>query len=103
MGLIAGKACSKVYLSADDPGTEQVADISKEIGSYMESTGCPYECIPDRETAITKALREAEEHTVVLILGKGSENSQKIGHVRQFYKSDAQVVRECLKAEPEKK
>ena len=96
MGIIAGRACSKVYLSADDPGTERVQDISREIGRYMEATGCPYECIPDREEAIRKAIAEAEENTVILVLGKGSENSQKIGHIRRFYKSDSEIVKECM-------
>lgn len=96
MGIIAGRAYSKVYLSADDPSTERVQDISREIGRYMEATGCPYECIPDREEAIRKAIAEAEENTVILVLGKGSENSQKIGHIRRFYKSDSEIVKECM-------
>ena len=62
----------------------------------MEATGCPYECIPDREEAIRKAIAEAEENTVILVLGKGSENSQKIGHIRRFYKSDSEIVKECM-------
>ena len=96
MGLIAGKACSKVYLSADDPGTERVQDISREIGQYMEAAGCPYECIPDREEAIRKAISEAEEKTVILVLGKGHEHSQKVGHRQYYYKSDSEIVKECM-------
>ena len=96
MGIIAGKACSKIFLSADDPGTEPVEEICRQIGAHIEGTGCPWECIPDRETAIKKAIGEIQEKTVVLVLGKGGETSQKIGHGRCEYRSDPKVVRECL-------
>ncbi len=41
MGLIAGKACSKVYLSADDPGPEEVQDICTEIGRLLRIPAVP--------------------------------------------------------------
>lgn len=97
LGLTAGKYCGRVYLSADDPGPEQVEDICREIGSYVASTGCPYECIPDREEAIRKAVAQAEGKTVILVLGKGSETSQKIGHRDVAYRSDSEIVKECLR------
>lgn len=96
LGLEAGKACSRVYLTADDPETEKVENICQEIGQYLEQEKCPYVCIPDREEAIRRALGEAPDQTLVLVLGKGSETSQKIGHKRCPYRSDAVIVRECL-------
>lgn len=96
LGLEAGKACSRVYLTADDPETERVEDICRQIGQYLEGEKCPYECIPDREEAICRALKEAPDQTLVLVLGKGSETSQKIGHRRCPYRSDAVIVKECL-------
>lgn len=96
LGLEAGKACSRVYLTADDPETEKVEDICQEIGQYLEQEKCPYACIPDREEAIRRALEDAQDQTLVLVLGKGSETSQKIGHKRCPYRSDAVIVRECL-------
>ena len=98
LGLMAGKYCSRVYLSADDPGPENVQDICREIGGYLEQCGCPYECIPDREEAIRKAVRDVKQKTVILVLGKGSETSQKVGHSDQAYRSDSAVEKECLKA-----
>ncbi|MCF0121872.1 MAG: UDP-N-acetylmuramyl-tripeptide synthetase [Lachnospiraceae bacterium] len=97
MGLIAGKFCSKVYLSTDDPGPEEIKDICMEIGRFVEDTGCSYECIFDREEAIKKAIMEAKGDTVVLVLGKGGENNQRIGQIFCAYKSDAEVVRECIR------
>lgn len=96
-GLEAGQSCSRVYVSADDPGIEPVKKISGEIAGYIAASGCPCVCIDDRETAIRQALADAKEKTVVLILGKGSESSQKIGKSLKRYKSDTAVVRECLR------
>lgn len=95
-GLEAGNSCSRVYISADDPGVEPVEKISREIADYIETSGCPCICIDDRETAIRQAIADAQEKTVVLVLGKGSESSQKIGKTVKHYKSDAAIVRECL-------
>ena len=96
LGLLAGKNCKKIYLSTDDPGPERNRDIMRKIGYYVEKTGCPYECIPDREAAIRKALTDAEDYTVVLILGKGSERTQKIGRFQEICRPDSEIVRECL-------
>lgn len=98
LGLMAGKYCSRVYLSADDPGPENVQDICREIGGYLEETGCPYKCIPDRETAIRKAVTEAGKKSIILVLGKGSETSQKVGRRDVAYRSDSEIVKECLRA-----
>lgn len=97
LGLIAGRNCRKIYLSTDDPGPERTGDIMKKVGYYVQKTGCPYECIPDREEAIRKALEEAEDYTVVLVLGKGNETTQRIGRFRQLCRADSEIVRECLK------
>lgn len=97
LGLVAGKYCSHVYLSTDDPGPERVQDICREIGGYLKEAGCPYECIPDREEAVGKAVRDAEEKTVILVLGKGSETSQKVGHKDIACRSDSEIVRDCLR------
>ena len=96
MGLAAGNACSRIYLTSDDPGTENIQDIFKAIGKAVERTGCPYQCIEDRETAIKRVVEEAESHTVVVVLGKGRETSQKIGCERYACRSDSEIVKECI-------
>ncbi len=42
-------------------------------------------------------MTEAEENTVVLVLGEGGENSQRVGQILCAYKSDSEVVRECIR------
>ena len=97
LGTVAGKASSRIYLTADDPGLEDVLDICREIGSYVEESGCPYVCVPDREEAIRMAVREVRQPSVLLILGKGSETGQKIGRLDIPYRSDSEIIRECLR------
>lgn len=97
LGLVAGLFSSMVYLSADDPAEESVDKISREIGTYLENVGCPYECIEDRGEAIRRAIREADEKTVILVLGKGNETTQKYGKFNYQYPTDAQLVCQSLK------
>lgn len=92
LGLIAGLFSRKVYLAADDPGMEDPEDISRQIGEYLEVVGCPYEYIEDRGQAIQKAIREMEEKTVLLVLGKGNEARQKYGKVSYKVPSDGEFV-----------
>ena len=97
LGTVAGRWCNRLYLTADDPGPEDVTDICREIGSYVDDSRCAWECVPDRETAIRRAVEDAEGPSVILVLGKGSEKGQKIGLKDVAYPSDAVVLRECLK------
>ena len=42
--------------------------VADEIGKYMDIVGCPYEFVDDRGEAIRRAIAEADENTVVLVL-----------------------------------
>ncbi len=96
MGLAAGELSDYIYLTADDPANESVSDICAQVGTYIDKTGCRYEVIEDREEAVKAAILSCDEPSVVLLLGKGSERSQKVAHGSQPYKSDAVVAREAL-------
>ena len=96
LGLIAGLYSQKLYLVADDPGTEAPMEISREIGRYAEIVGCPYECIEDRGQAIRKAIHEATEKTVILVLGKGSEAWQKYGRISYPCPADGEYVEQGM-------
>lgn len=77
MGRAAGQYADAIYLTEDDPGPEEVADICAEIGSYIVPYGRKYTVIPDREEAICAALEAAPQGGVVVLAGKGSEMAQK--------------------------
>ena len=97
MGIAAGEMSDYIYLTADDPAEESIADICAQIGSYVERTGCPYEVIEDRKTAVLAAVLGCTGPSAVLLLGKGSENTQKTAKGSVPYESDAAVA--CMALE----
>ncbi|WP_342559297.1 UDP-N-acetylmuramoyl-L-alanyl-D-glutamate--2,6-diaminopimelate ligase [Metasolibacillus sp. FSL K6-0083] len=78
MGTIASTYAYKIYLTTDNARSEKPAEINAQIkaGFYSEQL---YEEIEDRAQAIEKAIREARQGDVVLIAGKGHEQTQTIG------------------------
>lgn len=76
-GKIAGQYCDILILTDEDPRGEDPLSILKMI-----SAGCPEKTenenlflIPSRPEAIRKAFALARENDLVLLLGKGHENS----------------------------
>ena len=96
MGLAAGELSDKIYLTADDPAKEKVADICAEIGGYIKQTGGSYEIIEDRREAVIAAIRGCGEPSVVLLLGKGAENTQRMADGPAEYESDSVIARMAL-------
>ena len=96
LGTIAGKYAKKVYLAAEDPGYEQVEEISRDIAQYVEKEGCPYEMIEDRGEAIKAAIESVENPSILLITGKGNETRQKYGCEYVDCPSDVEYVKKYL-------
>ena len=69
-----GEAASRadvVILTADDPRTESVEEICRQMCAGMEGN-CP-EVIPDRRAAIERALSLAQPGDLVLLSGRGDK------------------------------
>lgn len=98
LGTVAGMYAKKVYLVAEDPGAEPVAEISADIAQYVAAQNCPYEMIEERGKAITKAILEVTTPTVILITGKGNETRQKYGTQYLDCKSDVEYTKLALEA-----
>lgn len=96
LGLLAGLHSDKVYLTAEDPGMESVADISEEIAQYVRQNNKNYEIMDDREEAIKNAILSSEPDTVILITGKGNETRQKIGKEYIPVPTDAEIAKKYL-------
>ena len=63
----------------------------------MKLAGCPCRKLADRQAAVREAVKEAQgEKTLVLILGKGCENRQKIGGKTKLCPRDMEYLREAL-------
>ncbi|MDR1106844.1 MAG: UDP-N-acetylmuramoyl-L-alanyl-D-glutamate--2,6-diaminopimelate ligase [Treponema sp.] len=76
-GRIASDYSDIIILADEDPRGEVPMDILEEIaaGVHGHARGEDLFLIPDRPLAIRKALSLAREGDIVLLLGKGHENS----------------------------
>ncbi len=91
---VADKYSSKIYLTADDPGNEEVSDICNQISDNIRNA--KYTIIEDRKTAIKEAIRNAPKNSIILVLGKGAEKLQKYGNKKEEYLSDIYYVKKYL-------
>ncbi|MFZ1933601.1 MAG: UDP-N-acetylmuramoyl-L-alanyl-D-glutamate--2,6-diaminopimelate ligase [Thermoguttaceae bacterium] len=97
MGRAVEKAADVAILTNDNPRHEDPAAIIRDVlaGFVNRSTA---QVIPDRTTAICRALGMAEAGDCVLIAGKGHETCQIVGDQRLPH-DDREVAREWLYGE----
>lgn len=94
LGDVANELSDFTYLTADNPGFERVEDICADIAASF-SDESRYLIIPDRAKAVRTALEGLCEGEVLLLAGKGDEQSQAIcGRLVPY--SDRAVVEEYL-------
>lgn len=89
MGGIATKLSDYTILTSDNPRTEDPAKIMEDILKGVKSTN--YEVELDRKTAIKKGIEMLKPEDILLILGKGHEDYQIIGHTK-IHLDDAEEV-----------
>ena len=97
MGEIASTGADCVIVTSDNPRSEEPMDIAHEIVSGIEDANrrASVSVELDRRSAIELALVTARKGDVVIIAGKGHENTQTIGNqVLPF--NDAQVATELI-------
>jgi UDP-N-acetylmuramoyl-L-alanyl-D-glutamate--2,6-diaminopimelate ligase len=99
MGELVGKLADYVVVSNVDPYEDDPTEIVEDIARVAEQNGKTREhdlfVIEDRRSGIAKALSLAEAGDVVLITGKGAEQSIVIGGALAPW-DDRTVVREEL-------
>ncbi|MED5445789.1 MAG: UDP-N-acetylmuramoyl-L-alanyl-D-glutamate--2,6-diaminopimelate ligase [Actinomycetota bacterium] len=96
MGMISETHATNVYLTSDNPRSENQMAIINDILAGIHDTE-PVYVNPDRREAIFHAVNTANQDDVVLIAGKGCEPYQEIsGTLHPFLDSD--VGREALEA-----
>ncbi|MFH1414778.1 MAG: UDP-N-acetylmuramoyl-L-alanyl-D-glutamate--2,6-diaminopimelate ligase [Elusimicrobiota bacterium] len=95
MGKVAGILSDKVYLTSDNPRSEESMSIILDIEVGIRDTATPYEVEEDREEAIRKAIKNANESDCILIAGKGDEEYQIIGEQKIFF-SDRMVAKSYI-------
>ena len=99
MGLVASKQSDLVFITSDNPRTEDPAFIAAQIEEGVRSSGlkklkdCSGDSLTgpgyfldlDRGHAIGCAVRIATRDDLVLIAGKGHEDYQIIGEEKRFF------------------
>ena len=93
MGKIASDTADYVIFTNDNPRTEDENKIIKDILKGVEKEN--YEVILDRKNAINKGLNLLNKNDILLILGKGHEDYQIIGHTK-YHLDDKKIVLEYL-------
>lgn len=93
MGKIASEYSKKTFITSDNPRFEDPIKIIDDIVKGITKDN--FEIIEDRRKAIEKAIKEAEEESVILIAGKGHEDYQEIKGVRNHF-SDKEIAENYL-------
>lgn len=90
MGNIATNNSDFVIFTSDNPRTEDPLAILDDI--TKENHANNFIVIPDRKEAILRGIELMEKDDILLILGKGHENYQIIGHEKIHF-DDAEIIK----------
>jgi len=97
MGRAAAEAADLLYVTSDNPRSEDPEAILAEVRSGVDRDE-GVAAIVDRREAIARALAEARPGDVVVIAGKGHEQGQEFEDGRKVPFDDRTVAREELRA-----
>jgi UDP-N-acetylmuramoyl-L-alanyl-D-glutamate--2,6-diaminopimelate ligase len=93
MGKVASNLSDKVFVTSDNPRTENPFGIIEDIKKGISKNN--YAVEENREEAIKNAIHSSEENAVILIAGKGHENYQEINGIRNQF-SDREIALKYL-------
>ncbi len=92
MGMIAKKYCKKIFITDDNPRNESPKKIRKEILKACKKKAVE---IGDRKNAIQTAIKELCPNEILLVAGKGHEDTQNYGNkILNF--SDKKVIKNII-------
>ena len=96
MGEIASDLSDMVFVTSDNPRSEDPMNIMKDIEVGIKRSDLShYELIVDRKEAIHQAIKVATANDVVVIAGKGHETHQMFKD-KTIHFDDAEIVREAI-------
>ena len=97
MGRIAHEMADYIYLTSDNPRSEDPAQIIEDIAQGVSTKNL--EKIIERPLAVNTALNALKSHEVLLLAGKGHEDYILIKGVKHPY-SDIEQVESFIKGRP---
>jgi UDP-N-acetylmuramoyl-L-alanyl-D-glutamate--2,6-diaminopimelate ligase len=103
MGEVAARLADAVFVTSDNPRSEEPERIIAEIMAGIEGVepgerAPTVRAIADRAAAIAEAVASARPEDVLVIAGKGHEQGQEFAGGRKIPFDDAAVAREALAA-----
>ncbi len=103
MGKAAAESADISIITAEDPRSESVEEISKQIASGFagKKEGKDFFKISDREEAIKKAIKIAKNGDIVATFGKSHEKSMCYGkteHSWDEFETVKSAIKEVLKS-----
>lgn len=102
MGEVAAKLADFFIITAEDPRTENVEQISHEIAGYATRTGAVegknFILILNRQKAINFVVSHAKSGDVVGLFGKGHEKSLCFGKTERPW-NEYEAVKKALKSD----
>ncbi len=93
MGIIANRYCDKIYLTDDNPRSEDPNKIRRDIKSNILKNKIIE--IPSRESAIKSAILDIKSNEIVIIAGKGHEVYQE--YISRKFFSDKKCIEKFIK------
>ncbi len=93
MGEILTRFADVAIVTSDNPRSEDPAEICRQMVQGLDPTS--YIIVIDRRQAIRRAIAEAQESDVVVLLGKGHETYQIIGG-ETFPFDETEIVADLL-------
>ena len=97
MGAVAAKKADFSYLTSDNPRYEDPSDIIREIETGYRRFSENYAVLTDRKKAIFYAVKFLKKGDILLIAGKGGEETQEIMGIRYEY-DDVKTAEEAVEA-----
>ena len=101
MAQLSARDADLTILTAEDPRTESLADILESMAQGCQQAGGiegeNFWRIPDRGRAIQFALQQGQPHDILLICGKGHEQSMCFG-TTEYPWDDVVATRQIIEA-----
>lgn len=86
----AAAQADQVWVTDDNPRSESPEQITNDICQFSGAVDFRFE--RDRQAAITAAIEATSANGIVLVAGKGHENTQEIAGVKHSYSDEAVLL-----------
>lgn len=102
MGLVASNYCDKIFLTSDNPRSEDPLGIINNILEGVPESKRGNVCIElDRERAIERSYLASDANSIIALLGKGPDEYQIIKNEKKYF-SEAKILSKLRLAQIEK-